>query len=263
MNRDLYGFSLSFFMHAAILAAFIYLLPALDLQPKPLVIDFTLIPGKSSPAVKKESPKVQEPAKPAQIVQAVPEPKQLVSPKSIKKAVLKTQQKPVAAKKITRPAEKMLPRKEEKKVEEMQLPEVAGTVSHTEDVAETFKVQPQNLQQNTGPQVQAANAPLAFSRPSRQEMESQYVKAHFTYIKKIIEKNIVYPPIARRMGWQGKVVVSFIVCENGRVEDLHIIESSGRPQLDRNAIETVREVEPFPSPPVRVKLVLPVTYRIS
>ena len=40
MNRDVCGFSLSFFMHASILGICIYMLPTLDLQPKPMVIDF-------------------------------------------------------------------------------------------------------------------------------------------------------------------------------------------------------------------------------
>ena len=98
---------------------------------------------------------------------------------------------------------------------------------------------------------------------SSQAMEQQYVKAHFIYIKKIIEKNISYPAMARRMGWQGKVVVSFVVCQNGSVENLQVVESSGYAQLDKNALATIRQVEPFPSPPVRVKLVLPVMYKIS
>jgi protein TonB len=94
-------------------------------------------------------------------------------------------------------------------------------------------------------------------------MEQHYVKAHFVYIKKIIEKNIKYPSMARRMGWQGKVLVSFILCRDGKVENLQVVESSGHSQLDSNALETVKRVEPFPNPPVRVKLVLPVKYTIS
>ena len=48
MNRDVCGFSLSFFMHAIMLVAFLYFCPALNLEPKPLIIDFSLIPGSGS-----------------------------------------------------------------------------------------------------------------------------------------------------------------------------------------------------------------------
>jgi protein TonB len=253
MNRDVCGFSLSFFMHASILGICLYMIPALDLQPKPLVIDFSLISGISSQDIVAALPKQEKPLKPPPVMQAPPKPRQLVLPK------------PVIAKKIlSRPAEKILPKKEEKVAIEEPLQEAVEMARPPEILASVPVVQPQVTTRLNSP-IQTNSSPGAASPPSvsSQEMKQHYFKAHFVYIKKIIEKNISYPPMARRMGWQGKVLVSFIVCRDGRVENLLVVESSGHAQLDRNALETVKQVVPFPSPPVRVKLVLPVTYKIS
>ena len=256
MNRDVCGFSLSFFMHASMLGICLYMLPALDLQPNPLVIDFSLIP-ESSQNISAELPRQEKPLKPPPVMPAVPRP--------IKKVLPKEPPKPVIAKKVlSRPAEKILPKKEEEIVKEEYLPETAEMVSPPEILASVPVVQPQAAKSESNPPIQADSSSSAPSTGvSKQEKEQQYFKAHFVYIKKIIEKNISYPPMARRMGWQGKVLVSFIVCRDGKIENLQIVESSGHSQLDKNALETVKQVGAFPSPPVRVKLVLPVTYRIT
>jgi len=266
VNRDACCFSFSFLMHASILGVCLYLLPNLDLQPNPLVIDFSLIPSSGLQKIYPVSPKQEKSIEVPPVLQTPPKPPQLAIPKPIKKVLPKTPPKPVIAKKVlVRPAEKILPRKEEKTINEDSFPEVA---EHAPVEPEEFVPGPVVLSQVSTPElnspIQALSSAGAPSSPaSRQEMEQHYVKAHFIYIKKIIEKNISYPPMARRMGWQGKVVVSFIVCSNGEVENLQVVESSGHIQLDRNALETVKQVGPFPSPPVRVKLVLPVTYTIT
>jgi protein TonB len=262
VNRGAYSFSFSFLMHASILGVCIYLLPALDLQPNPLVIDFSLIPS-SGPQKIYSAPPIQEKSiKPPPMVKAPPKPKQLATPKPIKRVLPKAPPKPVIAKKVlTRPAEKILPQKEEKVVKEEILPEVA---EHIPAEPETFVSEAVIQPQATNSLIQTPrSAGVSSAVVSKQEVELHYVKAHFIYIKKIIEKSISYPPIARRMGWQGKVVVSFVVCSNGEVEKLQVVESSGHAQLDKNALETVKQVEPFPRPPVRVKLVLPVMYTIT
>jgi protein TonB len=224
------------------------MLPALDLQPKPLVIDFSLISESISQNISAALPEPEKILEPPPIKQP--------SPRPVKKELPKETPKPVIAKKVlTRPAEKILPQKEEKVVIEENFAE-AAEIPVAQPLAATT-VSDSLIQRNSS--LRAA----ATASASKQVMEQHYVKAHFVYIKKIIEKNISYPPMARRMGWQGKVQVSFIVCMDGKVADLHIYESSGHAQLDRNALETVRQVAPFPSPPVRVKLILPVTYKIS
>jgi protein TonB len=49
-----------------------------------------------------------------------------------------------------------------------------------------------------------------------------------------------YPAIARRMGWEGTVVLEVEVQADGRVGDVSVAESSGHAVLDRAAADAVR-----------------------
>lgn len=101
------------------------------------------------------------------------------------------------------------------------------------------------------------------SQVSYVEKRGKYLKSHFSYIKNMIQRNLTYPRVARKMGWEGKVTVSFVVCENGYVESIKIIETSGIRILDNNAVDTIRRVSPFPKPPVKAELIVPIVYRLE
>jgi protein TonB len=72
-----------------------------------------------------------------------------------------------------------------------------------------------------------------------------------------------YPSIARRNGWQGKVLVSFVIMDDGKIENVSIVESSGFNLLDKNAVSTIRRAAPFPRPPTRITIVVPIFYDLS
>lgn len=57
----------------------------------------------------------------------------------------------------------------------------------------------------------------------------------------------VYPDIALRKGWEGKVLLQVDVKKNGSVEQVRVVESSGFSALDRAAIKAVRRWQFFPS----------------
>jgi protein TonB len=98
---------------------------------------------------------------------------------------------------------------------------------------------------------------------SEEKARMIYLKEHFGYIRNTIMKNLSYPHMARKMEWEGKVTVSFVVCENGYVENLKVLETSGFGLLDKNAVETIKKVSPFPKPPVRAELIMPIVYRLE
>ena len=50
-----------------------------------------------------------------------------------------------------------------------------------------------------------------------------------------------YPPVSRRLGEQGSVILSVLVDVNGRVADAKIVQSSGFERLDQAAIAGVKE----------------------
>lgn len=95
------------------------------------------------------------------------------------------------------------------------------------------------------------------------DVRARYLKEHFAYIRDLIMRHLVYPAAAKRKGFAGRVIVSFIIGENGFVERTQIIKSSGYDILDNSAMKTITEVQPFPKPPVRAELILPIVYRLD
>lgn len=94
--------------------------------------------------------------------------------------------------------------------------------------------------------------------------ESQrYLAEHFSYIRDLVSKHLVYPVMARKMGWSGKAVVVFTIMEDGTASDIRLAESSGRAILDRSAVETIRRAAPFPKPPLRAEILLPVVFKLQ
>lgn len=85
---------------------------------------------------------------------------------------------------------------------------------------------------------------------------------NFSFIRDRIIQNIIYPERARRMGWEGRVTLSFTVNENGSIGDIKIINSSGFPVLDENARDAVAKTNFKRKVPVRLVVLLPVEYRL-
>lgn len=97
----------------------------------------------------------------------------------------------------------------------------------------------------------------------KESAKAKYLSDHFAYIRDKIIRNVNYPDAARRMGWQGKVLLSFIIKANGSVKGFNVIQSSGFSVLDKDAIETVKDTAPFPKPPTEAQLVIPINYRLE
>jgi len=91
--------------------------------------------------------------------------------------------------------------------------------------------------------------------------KKRYLKENFAYIRDLIQRKVTYPKLARQMGWEGKVTVSFIVKSNGHAKDIKINNSSGIEVLDRSSIEAVEKASPFPRPPVEAQIIIPISYR--
>ncbi len=81
-----------------------------------------------------------------------------------------------------------------------------------------------------------------------------------------IYDNLRYPEVARQAGIEGRVVVQFIIDENGQVTDPQVVRGIGG-GCDEAAIEAVRQVEFEPGRqrgrPVRVRYSLPIVFRLS
>lgn len=86
---------------------------------------------------------------------------------------------------------------------------------------------------------------------------------NFSFIREKIMQSIIYPERARRMGWEGKVTLSFTVLENGSIDNVKIVNSSGFSILDESARDSVAKTNLKRKVPVRLVVLLPVEYRLK
>lgn len=93
-------------------------------------------------------------------------------------------------------------------------------------------------------------------------------KAHvISVIYKELNQYFVYPKLARKHNWQGKVLLSLRVNTNGEINNVHIYTSSGYSILDQAAINALMKVKHLPKLsswlPGDVNLKLPVIYKLT
>lgn len=99
---------------------------------------------------------------------------------------------------------------------------------------------------------------------ARSEAEVLYLSQKLLVISEIMQKNLTYPYLARKMGWQGDLLISFILTPSGELKDVKIEKSTGYEILDRQAKETLlKVVKYFPKPEVEVSVKLPVKFRLE
>jgi protein TonB len=79
-------------------------------------------------------------------------------------------------------------------------------------------------------------------------------------IRKAIEEELTYPPLARRRRLEGTVLAGFAVDEGGAPHDIEIVRSSGFSILDDEVVKIIRRAAPFPHIPERVEV--PVSFRL-
>ena len=105
---------------------------------------------------------------------------------------------------------------------------------HVQDLKRRFSRHPGRGQRRIGNRPRAGNRiRIGNSDGAKESARTKYLKDHFAYIRDKILRNISYPDSARRMGWQGKVLLSFIISADGSVSEFKIIQGSGFPILDQ------------------------------
>lgn len=109
-----------------------------------------------------------------------------------------------------------------------------------------------------------------YARPSAEgsgnsdkKKEAAYIKDSFSYIRESVRKKVMYPRLARRMGWEGKVVIAFTILSDGNAKDVRVREGCGIDILNNDAIEAVKKASPFPKPPVEAQVILPIVYKLN
>jgi protein TonB len=94
--------------------------------------------------------------------------------------------------------------------------------------------------------------------------EESFLRERLSVISNIVQRHINYPPIARRMGWEGRALIGFVLEPNGDIRDLKVLKSCGYEVLDKEALDAIRRsYKDFPKPPVSVMVKLPINFRLE
>jgi len=249
MNRQAHGFFISLIIHTVVIVLAVVIgTTSASMNTKPVVIDLSILES----------------------IINLPGPEPLPAPKAAEPETPKTIEKPKRVQKIRQLEKKVDTEPSEPKIvtpveKEGPVPIASTEVQKTQPLTETFPGIGDQSARGTGVGEGGGvgSSGNGTGGISADALRKRYLSEHFAYIKNIIQENISYPARAQRMGWQGKVIIDFIILENGSASHISIAQSSGYEVLDDNVIKTVEAVAPFPKPPVKAELRVPIVYRLE
>ncbi len=123
-----------------------------------------------------------------------------------------------------------------------------------------------DLQAQTNKSVESPSRPTSSltDESRRVALEESFLTERLSVISNIVQRRINYPPIVRRMGWEGRVLIGFVLEPNGDIRDLKVLKSCGYEVLDKEALDAIRRsYKDFPKPPVSVVVKLPINFRLE
>lgn len=251
MKYQTRAFHLSFLLHGLVIAVALILSSHIVPLKKIMVLDFNL---------QKPKPEVKEVIPPPPPIPAIKTPALKPKPQIVKK-----EEPP----KLQEEKARIVPAPDIPPV--VKLPEAQGLESRPmgigiPDQGRAVKEgSPGSPAGSVGGSKEGSGTSAGLGNPDggMESARTKYLKEHFSYIRDKVLRNINYPDSARRMGWQGKVLLSFIIAADGSVREFKIIQGSGFPILDKNAVETVKDTAPFPKPPVEAQIVIPIVFRLD
>lgn len=252
MNYQLKGFQFSFIIHAFMLFIIINISSAIVPMSKTIVIDFSIEDSTGG--------KLQEPAKKAS------DPLLERRERIVRRVQEEVKTSPVREEKTeTRQEETLYESPVEPFVSDAQVsvPAPIPSEQHADSEGEVHNLPAGGITAGSSGETVTAVAYGTGFGDSDVKTGMRYLKAHFAYIRDLIIRNISYPDIARRNGWEGMVTVSFVISGNGYAKDIKIKESSGFEILDKNAIMTIKKVSPFPKPPAEALIKIPIVYKLT
>jgi protein TonB len=89
----------------------------------------------------------------------------------------------------------------------------------------------------------------------------------FEAMGKFLAKNMKYPAVARRMGIEGSVYVSFVIDKEGKISDPQVIKGIST-ECDNEAIRVIQLMPPWKpgkqnGQPVKCRFVLPIKFKLA
>lgn len=87
---------------------------------------------------------------------------------------------------------------------------------------------------------------ISDSRTQDHDMEERGEDHRRNHLQSLLraafEAEFVYPSLARRQGWQGRVQIGLRVEADGRFSELQVLQSSGYASLDHDALQTLQRI---------------------
>lgn len=118
----------------------------------------------------------------------------------------------------------------------------------------------QTLKQSSSPSVQAEQANTQHSRTA----PVQTARYQLGSVQNPLPP---YPRLARKRGWQGKVLIAVHVDKKGQVGSLKLEQSSGHKSLDRAALKTLKSWRFTPATrlgqPVKSTIIVPILFQLE
>ena len=243
MKRYLNSFFITSFIYLILAVMFINVISEISLETKKEEESITKI-SLNSVAIKKVEEVTKELEKeivPEPIIEKIvekPAPKVIEKPKKVEKKIVK-QEKPIE-KIVEKPAPKVV-EKENENIEKMAVAEQNEISTKQESI----------IQSNS-------------NNERNKNLESEYLAK----VKNKIEKNKVYPKVAKRLNQTGKVIVSFDILKDGKVTNIKIINKSKFEKLDEASIELLTNIGFFEAIPNELNktvwnIQIPINYQIN
>lgn len=243
MKRYLNSFFITSFIYLILAVMFINVISEISLETKKEEESITKI-SLNSVAIQKVEEVTKEIEKEIvteQIIEKIvekPAPKVIEKPKKVEKKIVK-QEKQIE-KVVEKPAPKVV-EKENENIEKMAVAEQNEISTKQESI----------IQSNS-------------NNERNKNLESEYLAK----VKNKIEKNKVYPKVAKRLNQTGKVIVSFDILKDGKITNIKIIHKSKFEKLDEASIELLTNIGFFEAIPNELNktvwnIQIPINYQIN
>jgi len=179
--------------------------------------------------------------------------KKVIKPKTVKKILEK---KPKVVKKIIKPNNLIAKKVVEKRVEKtLETKELVTTNEKIVTPKKKVKVQPKKVKNP----IQTTNM------HSKSMQRKNFIETNFAIIRNKVLANLIYPHIAKKMGFQGTTTIELQIDSLGNLLHVKLTKSSGKKLLDKAAISAGLKLKntKLPRPKNNTKVVLPIVFKIS
>ena len=245
---------ISLFLHSFFLLGMVLLSRVPPELPRQLTLDFQIIPRTVTTTEEQvssaEPPSVEKtPVPVARIPAQIEKPPPMVeefSPPPFTEAKISEPSPPVHEIKETEPVKMIETVTPQQSTREDLLPTAASAEAVQPSIAAEMTTMP----------------PATYNSGSESEEAALQAKT-IRHVRGQVLNQLKYPASARRRGWRGKVVLGFVLCTDGSVENLVVLESSGYGILDRAAVKAVVKTAPFSGEYPITEVRLPINFQLN